>query len=76
MTYNSDYEASLIYSLILGLYKYIVPIEPDLENLLISLINILLPFLIIMSISKEKYNYEETKENVNSKKILVNQIYH
>lgn len=70
MTYNSDYEASLIYSLILGLYKYIVPIEPDLENLLISLINILLPFLIIMSISKEKYNYEETKENVNSKKYI------
>ncbi|MBO5530692.1 MAG: signal peptidase I [Bacilli bacterium] len=70
ITYNSDFEASLIYSLIIGLYKYIVPIEPDLENIIISIINIILPFLIIMSVSKDKYNQEVTKENINSKKYI------
>lgn len=70
LTYYTDFEASLIYSLILGLYKYIVPVEPDLEKMFISIVNIMLPFMVVMNISRDKFNYEVTKENINSKRYV------
>lgn len=70
LTYYTDFETSLVYSLITGLYKYLVPIEPNLDNLLISLINILIPFIIVMSVSKYRFNYDETRENIVSKKYV------
>ena len=70
LTYYTDFESSLIYCLIMELYKFIVPIEPDLDNLLISILNILVPFMITLNISRYNYNYEVTNENMVSKKYV------
>ena len=70
LTYYTDLESSLIYCLIMELYKFIVPIEPDLDNLLISILNILVPFMITLNISRYNYNYEVTNENIVSKKYV------
>ena len=70
LTYHTDFEASLFYSLIMGLYKYIVPIEPDLDYLLLSVINIFMPFIIVMNISRYTFNLQEASESVTNKKYI------
>ena len=70
LTYHTDFESALIYSLIMGIYKYVVPIQPNLDSLLIAIINILVPFLIVLTISKFKYNYVETKDDTLNKKYI------
>ena len=64
--YQNDYRSCLIYRLILDTYFYYVPIEPDLSDYLVSLFNLLLPFLIFI-FNLDFVDNEEYK-NVNSRK--------
>ena len=70
LTYYAGYVPSLIYRLIIGLYFYIVPIQPDLGDYLISIITLGLPFIIVMYASRIIYNYKRIKEHEFGKKIV------
>lgn len=70
LTYYSDYKPSLIYRLVMELYFYIVPIQPDLSDYLISIITLLLPFMVTMYSSRIVYNHQRIKEHEFGKKII------
>lgn len=70
MTYYVGYVPSLIYRLIIGLYFYVVPIQPDLGDYLISILTLGLPFIIVMYSSRIIYNYQRIKEHEFGKKIV------
>lgn len=70
LAYYAGYVPTLIYRLIMGLYFYIVPIQPDLGDYLTSLFMLGLPFIIIMYCSRIVYNYKRIKEHEFGKKIV------
>ena len=59
--YYADYKAPIVYRLITELYMFIVPIQPDLNDYINSMCLLLLPFLIIISMSRQ------TDENISNK---------
>lgn len=67
LTYQVGYKPSLLYRLVLDLYVYLVPIFPDLNEYIMSMLGILLPFFVYQYTSreiKEYYNGAEYKYNV------------
>lgn len=65
--YYIDFRCALIYRLILDLYIYLVPIVPDFSNLFNSILDLFLPFFIIMNISRYIYNYTNVSSEENKK---------
>ena len=48
LVYQNDYRSSLIYRLIMDMYFYIVPIIPDFNDYVLSVVGLLLPFVIFI----------------------------
>lgn len=63
LTYQTNYKASLLYSLTTELYVYIVPFEPDLGEWAKSIFELLLPFIILLDFSRTVYNYNQSAEH-------------
>lgn len=59
--YHSDYKANIIYRLIMDLYVYIVPIQPDINPLITSITSTVLPFSILLSVTSGKDIFESRK---------------
>lgn len=70
LIYYAGYVPSLVYRLIMGLYFYIVPIQPDLGDYLTSIFMLGLPFVIMMYCSRIVYNYKRIKEHEFEKRIV------
>ena len=70
LTYHTDFKASLIYRLIIELYIYLLPIQPDLNDFVLSIVNLLLPFLIIMYCNRSVYEKDELKEHTFGQKFI------
>ena len=70
LTYHTDFKSSLVYRLIMELYVFVVPLEPDLSDYLKSITSLLLPFLIYILTSRlyRKRNIEEEKKAIITKK--------
>lgn len=68
--YYGDYKAVLFYRLIMDLYFYIVPIEPDINEFLSSILALILPFMVIMYCSRYIDNEKMIKEQLSTKKVL------
>lgn len=68
--YYGDYKTVLFYRLIMDLYFYIVPIEPDINEFLSSILALILPFMVIMYCSRYIDNEKMIKEQLSTKRIL------
>ena len=65
LTYTSNnFKASMIYRLVMELYIYIVPVVPDINDHINSLLLLLLPFSILISTSKVFVIKEEKPKKV------------
>ena len=63
ISFNFGLAASLIYIIPFEIFQYIVPIIPNLGNYINSIINLIMPFLLYMSLVKiVKYNNKENLE--------------
>lgn len=69
LTYQSGLKSSLLYRLVMDLYKYILPIFPDLGDYFNSMILITLPTMIYISTSSivEQYNKEQIEHDFQEK---------
>lgn len=69
LTYQSGLKSSLVYRLVMDLYKYILPIFPDLGDYFNSMILITLPIMIYISTSSivEQYNKEPIEHDFQEK---------
>lgn len=65
MCYNTGPIPGIVYRIILDCYIYLVPIVPNLGVYLNSIINALLPILLILKLNKLNYNYK----NVSKKQV-------
>lgn len=63
LTYQSDYKAPLVYRCIMDVYFYILPLQPDLNDYVISILTLLLPFMIMMYSNRIAYERDEIKEH-------------
>lgn len=63
LTYHAGYKPSLVYRLIMDLYFYVMPLQPDLNDYVVSILTLLLPFLIIMYSSRLIYENSNNKEH-------------
>lgn len=70
ITYETNYKAPLLYSLITELYVYIVPFEPDLGEWAKSIFELLLPFIILLDFSRTLYNYNQSAEHNFSRRAI------
>ena len=66
MSYKIACLPSFIYKLVLNIYIYIIPIVPNLGNYIYSVANIILPFLIYISLNKTVIKYEREKQSLKS----------
>ena len=57
----SGYRSAIIYSLVIGLYTYVLPIIPDLSEYLTSLVRFLLPIIILYRIILTVKNEDDEK---------------
>ena len=57
----SGYKSAIIYSLVIGLYTYVLPIIPDLSEYLTSLVRFLLPIIILYRIILTVKNEDDEK---------------
>ena len=48
LTTKSDYRVSILYRLIVDLYIFVVPIQPDLNDFFLSITTIILPYIILV----------------------------
>lgn len=71
ITYHSDYRISLLYRLIMDLYIYIVPIQPDLGDYFNSITSIMLPYMLLVNLSRTKSQSIEKLINSKSKNIII-----
>ncbi len=53
LVYYTDYKATIFYRLLTELYVYIVPIQPDLNDYINSICLLILPFIIIINLSRQ-----------------------
>lgn len=65
ITYKIGLTPSLIYKLATRLYIYIIPIIPNLGNYIHSVIFILLPYIVYMSLNKNKLIEEKKTKKLN-----------
>lgn len=71
LSYNFGIVPTLIYTISLGIYSYILPIVPNLGNFLYSVIFLMLPFLIyIFTIGVVKYKLKDKDDSNNKIKML------
>lgn len=66
LNWHGDYKASLCYRLIMDLYFYVVPIQPDFNELINGILLMILPFIIILFCSK--YTDVDIKNEYSSSK--------
>ena len=64
MTYKISMLPSLIYSLIIRLYVYVIPILPNLGNYVYSICDVVLPFILYSMLSKAVIRYEKEKQQL------------
>lgn len=69
-SYYTDYKPALAYRLIMDLYFYIVPIQPDLGDYLVSVLTLVLPFMILMYLSRYIDNSKKIKKHEFKTKII------
>ena len=70
LSYRYGYKVTIIYSLIMSLYIYFVPIFPDLDIYLDSIIKVLIPISILFIINRiflKKKKYDLRNKNILSK---------
>lgn len=70
IVYYTNYKPVLIYRLIMELYFYVVPIQPDLGDYLNSIISLGLPFVIVLYCSRIVYNNNRIKEHEFGRRII------
>lgn len=70
LTYQSDYKPALIYRCVMDVYFYILPLQPDLNDYVISIITLLLPFMIMMYSNRIVYEKDEVKEHEFGKRFI------
>jgi len=63
LTYHVGYHAGLLYVIPLAIYKYFVPVLPDLGNYLTCIVNITLPSMIFIYASRMINDFLNEKEN-------------
>ena len=63
LSYHVGYHTGLLYVIPLALYKYFVPVIPDLGNYLTCIVNITLPSMIFIYASRMINDYLNEKEN-------------
>ena len=63
LTKRAGYKSIIIYALVIGLYQYIIPIVPNAGEYLTSIVNILLPLILLYRLSSTIKN--ETDEEIN-----------
>lgn len=71
MTYNVGPIPSIVYRIILECYIYLVPIVPNIGIYLTTIINIVLPVLLLVKLNKLYFNYK----NVSKKKVSISKKY-
>lgn len=73
LTYKADVLPSLIYKMTLNTYSFIVPFIPKLNWFLIGVIDIVLPFILFITVHKNLYKKEEdsVKNKSNYKGMLL-----
>ena len=66
---NAGYKSPMIYSLIIGLFNYLIPIIPDASEYLVSITKILLPLIILyrIYITIKNESDEEISRDYNKK---------
>lgn len=69
-TFYTDFKASLCYRLIMDLYFFFVPIQPDLGDYLVSILTLFLPFLILLYLSRIVDRYKKVKNQDYSTKMF------
>lgn len=69
-SYYADYKSAIVYRLIMDLYFYIVPIQPDLGDYLISILTLILPFIILMYLCRFVDNTKKIKEHEFGRRII------
>ena len=52
MAAKTDYRTAILYRIILDLYVYFVPIQPDLSDFILSITTILLPYIILIYMTR------------------------
>lgn len=72
--YQNDYRSCLVYRLILDTYFYYIPLEPDLGDYLISVANLLLPFIIFIKSIKINDDFKYRDISVPTKTFKVSDI--
>ena len=70
LTYYTDYKASLIYRIVMDLYIYVAPIQPDLNDFVLSIVNLVLPFLVIMYCNSGIYEKDNVQEHTFGQKFI------
>ena len=73
MIEKTDYRIAIIYRIIMDLYIYIIPIQPDLNDFFLSITTILLPYIIIIAMTRiNDSNIKVTIEDyIDEKKTLM-----
>lgn len=72
LAYHFGYIQNIILMIFCSIYPYILPIYPNYNNYISSLIGILLPYIIYLTIRKDINNYEQLRENNNKKYWYIN----
>lgn len=63
LSYHVGYHAGLLYVIPLSIYKYFVPVLPDLGNYLTCIVNITLPSMVFIYASRMINDYLKEKES-------------
>lgn len=69
ITYHIGYKINIIYRLFIDLYMFILPIIPNINPLLNTIINIALTYLIYIYINRQLTYYNDRKELILSKQL-------
>lgn len=68
--YYSDYKPSMLYRIVIDLYIYFVPIQPDLGDYLASILTLFLPFIILLYLTRIIENMKIKPEKDFSNRII------
>lgn len=70
LSINFNFKTSILYRSITTLYVYIMPIVPDLGNILNAIFNVLFPFILWTQVSKINYETNERTEQTFKKNVF------
>lgn len=73
IVYHSDYRLTLLYRLIMDLYIYVVPLQPDLNDYFMSITAIVLPYIILMYAARivEASNQKEKEISIEPQEKMI-----